>query len=479
MINDKKIALCVDLDGTLLKSDILYESILLLVKKRPWLLFLLPFWVMKGKVFLKKKMYDIISIDPCYMPYNQDVIEFIKKEKSHRTEVALATATWKPVAESIAKHLGLFDRVIGTEDNVNLRGENKLLELEKIYGKGQFDYMGDSSVDIPIWKSSNRAYLVNPDSSTEERAIKIGNVERIFQSDQSNFINFIKEIRVYQWVKNLLLFLPMFMAHSISINNIFTNILAFFSFSFAASAVYVLNDMMDLESDRQHPNKRNRPFAAGNLSVKMGLFIIPSFLLISLGSSFALMKLEFSLILLAYLLLTSAYSFILKKIYVFDILLLASLYTLRLYAGGLSIDVPISTWLVAFSMFIFLSLGIVKRFTELYYLSKSNKEKTSGRGYDINDMEMLRSAGIASGFISVLVFALYVNDIPNTNADNLYSDYKLLYFITPFLLYWIMRIWIKASRGEMTDDPIVFAGRDPVGYVLVIIIGFIVLGASI
>lgn len=475
----KNTALCVDLDGTLLKSDILYESIILMIKKQPWLLFLLPFWVMKGKVFLKKKMYSIIIIDPRFLPYNQEVIDFIKQEKPNRTEIALATATWKPVAEGIANHLGLFDRVIGTEEKINLRGENKLLELEKIYGKKQFDYMGDSSVDIPIWQASNKAYLVNPDASVEARAKENGNVSRVFHSEQSSFIMFIKEIRVYQWVKNLLLFLPMFMAHSITMNNILTNILAFFSFSFAASAVYVLNDMMDLESDRKHPNKRNRPFAAGDLSVKTGLYVIPIFLFISLGASILLMRQEFTLILLAYLLLTSAYSFILKKIYIFDIILLASLYTLRLYAGGLSIDVPISTWLVAFSMFIFLSLGIVKRFTELYTISQNNKEKASGRGYDVDDMEMLRSAGIASGFISVLVFSLYINDIPNTNAETLYSNHKLLYFITPFLLYWIMRIWIKATRGEMTDDPIVFTGRDPVGYVLAIIIGLIIIGASI
>lgn len=475
--NELNIALAVDLDGTLIAGDTLFESCLIAVKKHPWLLLLMPFWILKGKLFFKENVHRFAEPDYETLMYHDEVIEFIEQEKSKGRQIILATASSQVIADKIAEDLGIFDIVLGSGDGTNLRSSFKATELVKRFGTKGFDYMGDSSADINVFKSARYAYLVEPKSSVRKKTEEIGNLKQVFGEKQSKIKLIIKEIRVYQWVKNLLVFLPMLLAHILPEGNyLASTLIAFLSFSFTASSVYVLNDMLDLSADRKHSRKRNRPFASGKLSLKYGFVLFPLLLIGGFLPAILFLPLSFLILLTSYLIITTLYSFILKRIYIIDILVLAGLYTLRLIGGALAVDVEASPWLLAFSMFIFLSLACVKRFTELNDLLSKNKEKTSGRGYFTNDISLIQNIGTSSGLLSILVFVLYVN---SKEVLSLYSNPYLLYLVGLLLLYWILRIWFKAGRGEMHDDPIVFTGRDSASLVTFFIIFLLVLGATL
>lgn len=476
-VEEVNIPLCVDLDGTLIAGDTLLESCLIAVKRKPYLMFLFPFWILGGKLKFKEKVHQYAEPDYDTLHYRDDVLEFIEDEKQKGRSIILATASSQHIGDRIAEDLGIFDLVLGSGNGINLRSEFKRAELVRRFGEKGFDYMGDSSADIAVFKSSRKSYLVEPSSSVLSETKKIGNLAKVFGEKSAKIPLLIKQIRVYQWVKNLLVFFPVLLAHILPTGNYLVNTLtAFLSFSFIASAVYVLNDLLDLSADRVHQRKKTRPFASGKLSLKYGFAMIPLLLIGGFLPSFLLLPMEFNLILIAYFILTTLYSFILKRIYILDILVLASLYTIRILAGAVAVDVPASPWLLAFSMFIFLSLACVKRFTELYDLSQTNQEKTAGRGYRIDDIGLIKIIGAASGLLSVLVFVLYVN---STEILALYNSPILLYIVAFLILYWILRIWFKAVRGEMHDDPIVFSLRDKGGIFIFILIILLVFGATI
>jgi 4-hydroxybenzoate polyprenyltransferase len=469
----ENIPLCVDLDGTLIASDSLAEAILLYIKKNPLNIFLIPFWLIRGKYYFKQKVTTISQPNTDYLPYRQDVLEYLKQEKESGRDIILVTASMKNIADSVAAHLGLFSRVIASDNGINIKGKTKAAILEKEYGKAGFDYAGDSKADLPVWQSARNAILVYPSKKIQKKAESISNITKIFNEKRNKLKLFVKEIRIYQWVKNILLFLPLLMAHKVTDLHLFLNVFeAFLAFGFIASSVYITNDLMDLESDRHHPNKRNRPLASGNFSISFGLILVPLLLIAGFGISIYFLPPKFTLSLVLYLLLTSAYSFYLKKIYIIDILILSSLYTLRIIAGTFAVDVAATPWLLAFSAFFFLNLAIVKRFTELLVMENDAK----GRGYIYQDIEMLKSIGPSSGYISVLVFALYVHSGVNLS---LYNHPQLLWAVAPFLLYWVTRIWFLANRGKMHDDPIVFTGKDPFSYAIGLIITLLVIGASL
>jgi 4-hydroxybenzoate polyprenyltransferase/phosphoserine phosphatase len=476
-IKPEIIPLCVDLDGTLINTDTLTESLLIALKKNPLIFFLLPFWLIKGRDFLKSKVAEYGIPDPAFLPYRQDVLDFINEQKQSGREIVLATATIQSIADSLEDHLHIFDRVIGTEVGNNLRSESKRATLVKLFGEKGYDYIGNSTSDVAVWKSANSALIVNPSKSLLKSAQKVANVSKVF-SDKKNILKlFIKEIRVYQWFKNVLIFLPFLLAHQISNPENFTKaILAFLAFSFCASHVYVLNDLLDIESDRHHPRKKKRPIASGSLSIVAGIIIAPILLLAGAFISIFFLPLSFTITMFIYLFLTASYSFFLKRVIILDVIILSILYTLRLLAGAYATSVFASPWLLGFSIFVFLSLAIVKRYTELSVLLESNKSETKGRSYIVDDLSLLGTLGPSAGYMSVMVLALYVN---SKEVANLYTHPEILWLVVLCHLYWISRIWLFAHRGKMDDDPLVFSLKDRVSYVIGFILILLVVGATL
>ncbi len=469
--------LCVDMDGTLLATDVLWESLLVLLKNQPLKIFSLPLWLLKGKAYFKRELARRVKLNPAALPYRESVLAYLRDEKESGRDIVLATASDHQVAQSIAEHLGIFSAVHASDGRVNLSGAHKRRTLETQYGRKGFDYIGNSAVDLPIWQAANQALLVQPSSGLLKKARQVSSVHRIFSSRKKRLAVFLKALRVTQWVKNILVFVPLLMAHKIAEPALAPQaICAFLVFSLCASSVYIVNDLLDLESDRQHPRKKNRPFAAGALEIKTGVLLAPLLLVSSFVISFKFLPLLFTALLALYLVLTTAYSFYLKRLLIVDVLILAGLYTLRVLAGGIAVEVFISPWLLAFSSFFFLNLAVVKRYAELRMMQERQQARSSGRGYIVDDNELLRSIGPTAGYLSVLVLMLYIN---SKEVTVLYKHPTVLWQIAPFLLYWITRIWFMAHRGQMDDDPIVFAVKDPLSYAVGAVVVVILVLASL
>ncbi len=446
--------LFVDLDGTLLRTDMLLETTVALLGKNPLYLALLPVWLLRGRAALKGEIARRVDIEPEGLPYHPEFLEFLREEHRAGRDLVLATASHRLVAEPIAKHLGIFRQVIATEAE-NLKGKRKLAAIQASVQGGAFGYAGNGPEDRPLWAVATERIVVGKSTS--------GDFTRAFPSHRGALTGLIKALRVHQWVKNLLVFVPLIMAHRMLELDLLRNVLlAFWSFSLCASTVYVLNDMLDLSADRQHPKKRLRPFASGAISLSSGLLLIPLLLLLAALCAATLPPL-FTQILLGYFLLTTAYSVFLKQVVLVDILVLAALYTVRLMAGGAAVGVAVSQWLLAFSMFFFLSLACVKRYSELLLMQSMKREGSKGRGYLVVDREQVAHLGTSAGYISVLVLALYIN---SREVFSLYTKPELLWFICPVLLYWVSRVWMIAHRGNLHEDPIVFALRDKVSYLV-------------
>ncbi|WP_298607473.1 UbiA family prenyltransferase [uncultured Thiothrix sp.] len=449
--------LVVDLDGTLLKSDILIENVLIFIKKHPLKIYQLFFWLLRGKIELKRKLAEKIDIDVTQLPYNNEVLSLINQRKQLGHKIILATATYKKYAILIADFLKFFDDTIYSETD-NLSGKNKAKRLNQLFGYKKYDYVGNSFKDISIWKSSLISYVVPSEIGLKALIHFFINGNIIFLSKNHNPIkSWLKELRIHQWVKNILIFIPLITSHQLTnINLILNGIIAFFLFSICASSVYILNDLLDLNEDRQHINKKNRPFASGDLNIKYGLFLFPFFLFLSFYFSYRLLPEKFFLSMVLYYIITFLYSFYLKKVVLIDVIVLASLYTIRIIAGAFAFQLNLTFWLLAFSMFIFLSLALIKRYTELKD-SKNSGKTNAGRGYCVDDLELISSLGSAAGYISVLVLALYIDDI---NTVKLYTYPQLIWLACPLLLFWISRVWLLAHRGQMHEDPIVFTIKD-------------------
>jgi 4-hydroxybenzoate polyprenyltransferase len=464
-------ALCVDLDGTLLNSDILYESLLALLARNPLYLFLIPFWLLRGKAAVKRELASRVSILAETLPYNDKVVKLLATT-TQRPRV-LCTASDELLVVPIAKHLGLFEQIIASDGKRNLSGHNKAAALVEAFGERNFDYMGNGRVDLHVWEKSAGAWVVNNNESLARSAAQRTQVYAHWPAP-SRARAWLKALRLHQWLKNLLVFVPLLTAHRfLEPESVLQSIIAMIAFGLCASGVYVFNDLLDLAPDRQHPRKRKRPFAAGQLPLLHGLFAAPLLTAAGLGLSLACNP-RFTLVLLVYCAITLAYSLKLKRIVMIDVVLLAALYTVRIIGGALAIGTELSFWLLAFSMFIFLSLALLKRYTELHTMLSSGKSKASGRGYTVEDLPLLQSLGAAAGYIAVMVMALYIN---SPESVELYRNPKLLWLICPILLYWISRVWVVAHRGEMHDDPIVFAVTDPVSQIVVVLCGLSALSA--
>jgi 4-hydroxybenzoate polyprenyltransferase len=469
--------LVVDLDGTIIATDSLMESIIIAIKKNPLIFFLFPFWIIRGRYYFKSQIGKRVIPKPTIYPYRIEVIDYIKKEKNKGREIVLATATIKEIAESVANFLGIFDKVLASENSNNLRAKSKKELLVELYGEKGFDYIGDSKADLEVWKSAEKAIVVEFGNTIINKVKKHTDIDKIFQKNTSKMKLIIKEIRVYQWMKNILIFFPLLMAHKVTDINLFLNVIyAFSAFSLIASSVYVLNDLLDLESDRYHPRKKNRPFASGGLKLQWGFFMSPLLLAAGILISILLLPIDFFYYLLIYFVLTTTYSFYLKKQPIFDVIILACLYTLRLIAGASAVGVQASPWLLGFSIFLFLSLAFIKRYQELLVIREQNKNESKGRGYIVEDMNLISNMGPASGYMSVLVLALYVN---SKEVVSLYHKPEILWLVVLCLLFWISRMWLLAFRGKMDDDPLVFTGKDWVSYIVGAIVGILAIGAAL
>ncbi|UPG96657.1 UbiA family prenyltransferase [Luteibacter aegosomatissinici] len=462
--------LCVDLDGTLIRSDLLVESALALLARQPLSIFPMLAWLLRGKAYLKKQIALRIDIDPASLPYNRDVLDWLDQQRAQR-QIFLCTASDVKLAEPVAAHAALFDDVIASDGDVNLSGSNKGAALVERFGEKGFDYIGNAPVDLAVWKHARNALVVEHGHALSTAAGRVTHVSKRFVVTRGGARAWAKALRLHQWIKNTLVFLPLLAAHRVlDVDAVATTILAFLCFGLCASSVYLTNDLLDLPSDRQHHRKRHRPFAAGTLPLIAGPIVAALLLVAGFGLAFVVSH-QFVAVLLGYFVLTTAYSFQLKRIMMLDVVVLATLYTTRILAGTAALHTKPSFWLLAFSMFIFLSLAMVKRYVELLTLQSSGKVKASGRGYDVDDIPLIQSLGGSSGYLAVLVLALYVD---STASMKLYEHPHYLWMLCPLLLYWISRTWAIAHRGVMHDDPVVFAVMDRTSRIIGVIAAIIV-----
>lgn len=445
--------LFVDLDGTLVKSDLFIESLLAFIKRKPTACLLAIGWLLQGRGYIKSKVAEKVDINAQTLPYHEKFVDFLRNEDGRGRSLYLATASNERYANSVANYLGIFRGVLASNSEVNLKGGSKLAEIQKISGGKQFDYAGNAHADVKIWRHARQALLVNPGHGVERAARKVGNVGQVFDDRRRRIFAYIRALRLHQWLKNLLLFVPILTAHAWRLEVFVQACVAAVAFGLVASSVYLLNDMLDLDSDRVHPQKCTRPFAAGTVPLLHGILLIA----VLVVSGFALgagLSSTFVAVLALYFGLTTAYSVRLKQYAVIDIMVLATLYTLRVIAGAVAIDVVMSFWLLAFSMFLFMSLALVKRCSELVSLMQVGTLRAGGRDYAASDLAHLTVMGTASGYLSVLVLALFINSQDITVR---YSNPQALWLLCPLMLYWISRVWLKTGRGEMRDDPVVFA----------------------
>ena len=469
------IPLAVDLDGTLILTDTLHESALRALRSHPLQALRIPFWLARGKAQLKQQLAALTDFDAASLPYNLPLIDWLRTQRAQGRRLVLCTASDQSMAEAVAAHLGLFDEVMASDGVHNLSARNKAAALESRYGKQGFDYAGNSDDDVHVWRSARHAIVVNASSAVERQARQCCDVEQVFASPVPSAMQLPRMLRLHQWMKNLLLFIAPLAAHQIpDAAGGTAMLLAFLSFSLCASAVYVANDLFDLDSDRHHPRKRLRPFASGSVPVLKGVLLVP--LLLANAFFFALpVGPVFVGWLLFYFILTCAYSWGLKRLMLIDCLVLAMLYTVRIIAGAGAAGIPLSFWLLAFSVFLFLSLAFVKRFAELGVQADAGREKAHGRGYLTSDAPLVQSLGITSGYASVVVLALYLN---SDAVVRLYASPVIMWCVVPVMLFWISWIWMKAHRGQMHDDPLLFALRDRASLLSGVVFALVLAAAS-
>ncbi len=487
-----EVPLCVDLDGTLVKSDTLLDAVLLLMRQQPRSPLQWPAWLRKGRAGFKREITTRAVVDIEHLPYNQPLLHFLKDERARGRRIYLATAADRNFAEQVAAHIGLFDGVLASDGSHNLAGGNKLRAFQQQFPSG-FTYIGNAMPDRTLLQASMTPMVANPHRKLQQAMRRDGTVpHREFVDRSPGGRVLLKAIRLHQWAKNVLVFMPAVLAHDLSPRSLLVSLLAFFSLSFCASATYIINDLLDIEADRRHPRKRNRPFAAGDLSPLTGVAVVSGFFVVSLVFALLVPYVygalrgprgqyahlgdghDFLMWLGIYTVATLSYSFYLKRFALVDVVVLSGLYTVRILAGSAATGVTVSAWLGAFSVFFFLSLAYVKRFSELNLLLSKGRTDASGRGYRIGDMEQLRSFGTSSAFASVVVLTMYVS---NLDAAHLYRHTPRLWLLIPVLILWISRVWLLASRGHLHEDPVVYAITDRRSWMLGAICGVIVWAA--
>ena len=470
-----KPVLVVDLDGTLLRSDMLHETFWNAITRDWRNLFTSLSNLARGRAAMKRYLSLSSDIDVVTLPYNLQVIDYVQNWRANGGRTALVTASDEIIGKAIAEHLDIFDEVHGSDGKLNLKGVTKADFLGKQFSNTGYIYIGDSVADIPVWAAASSAVIVNCGPGLRKRTTFLGEHVEHLSGTPVSFFSYLKALRPHQWSKNLLVFLPMIAGQQFDAKTLTSTIVSFISFSIIASSVYILNDLVDLKADRMHARKRHRPFAAGDLLLAHGAILL--LVLIMAGSLLAsTLGGAFAGVVALYLLTTLGYSLHLKRLIVLDIFVLAFLYTLRIIAGSIAGDIDLSTWLLAFSVFIFISLAAVKRQAELVDLVGQKQMRTAGRGYHVDDLPIVSQIAIAAGYAAVLVTALYVD---STAGSALYSKPDFLWGICMVLLFWVTRMVMLTHRGLMHDDPLVFAAKDRGSLVCLILMLGCILGATL
>lgn len=457
-----QLPLCVDLDGTLLKIDSLQEAAFAAIMTDALVLGQIPLWLARGKATLKQECAKRWAFDPAHLPYNEKLLDYLRETRARGRRIVLVTAADRGIAEPIAKHIGLFDEVIASNGTDNLRGAAKAEALCSRFGSKGFVYAGNDSTDHAVWQHAAAAMLVNCAPSVRRNAERRHSIAAVIEDRPMGALRAaLKAMRPYQWVKNVLIFVPLLASGD------FTDwagwlsaSLIFAAFCAVASSIYLLNDISDLAADRMHPRNRRRPFASGALPISIGLALMPILLGIGLVLGWGTSALPS---LLAYCVLSLAYNLKLKEMPLIDVFLLAALYTVRLFAGGEATGHPVSLWLLGFSSFLFLSLALVKRVSELHRLRLENRDGAARRGYMTTDLDILQIMGCAAAFASVVVLSLYIQ---SDTASLAYARPTMLWGVIPLMLFWQCRLWLSTARGYMHDDPIVYAARDWVSWLV-------------
>ena len=465
--------LCVDLDGTLVHSDMFWECFVRVLKRKPWMICYGLFWLLSGRgiAYVKSRFAEAAQINYESLPYNHALLDYLReRQASGQGEIVLCTGSDRLVADAVQRELGLFSSVLASDSSVNLTGQKKADKLVSLYGEQGFDYIGNEQKDSFVWARSRKALIVSPKNGVVGGLSNIFQFEKVFDAPSAGLKTWVKACRLHQWVKNLLLFVPLGLSYvELSPSSALVAFLAFFIFGVVASATYLINDLFDLDADRAHRKKSQRPFASGAIGIAHGVAVAAAMLFSAFIVSLLLLPFAFTLILLAYLIATLMYSFFIKTVSMLDVCMLAGLYTLRVIAGTVVLNLEWSFWLLAFSIFIFMSLALAKRASELTNLKLAGGNRIKGRGYSTNDLPIINSMGVSSGLLSVLVIALYIN---SDRVETRFAHPEMLWVFCPILLYWIGRVWLITGRGRMDEDPIVFAIRDRVSWLL-LLVGFL------
>ncbi len=458
--------LVVDLDGTLIRTDMLHETFWSAFAK-DWTTPLRALAALgRGRAALKQVLADRAAVDVATLPYDEGVLARLRDWRAQGGRTALVSAADERLVAAVAAHLGLFNHAVGTTAGHNLKGEAKAARLVELFGTDGFHYMGDAEVDLPVWRAAGAAITVNAPPDLQHRVTQaVPGAEHLRTFTRSGR-DYLRALRPHQWLKNLLVFVPMLAAHDLTPFTALYALTAFVAFSLIASSVYVLNDLLDLGADRAHPRKCRRPFASGAVPVAHGTAMAA--LLIGAGIVLAApLGMGFVIVMAGYFGMTLAYSLYLKRRLVVDICALSTLYTFRILAGGAATALPISVWLLAFSVFFFFALAAVKRQAELVDSAAAGGLGAHGRGYRVEDLPLVSMMAIAAGYVSVLVMALYAS---SDEVTRLYSAPHMLWGICLVLLYWLSRMVMLTHRGRMHDDPVVFAVMDPVSRSCVIMV---------
>ena len=482
------VALCVDLDGTLVKSDTLLDTVLVVARQKPMELLHIPGWIAQGRAAFKRHLTKLVALDVEYLPYNRPLLEYLRQQYGEGRKIYLATAADRELAERIAAYLGIFAGVLASDGAKNLAGGNKLAAFREKFGEN-FCYVGNARPDVELLAACVSPMVANPDGALRAGMKRQGTVAAMQFDDRAPAVrSWLKAIRLHQWAKNALLFVPLLLAHQWYLRTFGGAVTAFFSFGMCASATYIVNDLLDLEADRRHPSKRRRPFAAGDLSAIAGVGMVcllmagavvlalalPHLFRALPGSSVLAHSYAFLEWLGFYTAVTLSYSLYLKRKLLLDVFVLSGLYTVRIMAGSAATGIPMSPWLAGFAVFFFLSLAFVKRFSELESLRARGVSVSNGRGYFVSDLEQLRALGTGAMYAAVVVLSIYINN-PETNF--LYAHPVRLWMVVPVLLLWLSQVWMLASRGEMHDDPVVFAITDKRSLLLGVLMAAVILWA--
>ena len=445
-----------DLDNTLISTNVLHELALVYLKKNPLRLVRLVGWLIKGRANLKNRLGQLVTLDVDTLPANEAVVAFAEEQKRRGALIVLATATDSLIARRIARRFDFIDEVIGTENGVNLKGAEKARRLVSRFPDG-FVYVGDSAADLKVWAVADSAVIVSDSSALARRAEKLGPVDLRFGVADSGRA-MLRVMRPHQWAKNALVFAPLILAGMAGDGLAWTQaILAFLALSLLASGTYVLNDLFDLQEDRQHWSKRHRPIASGALSISHAMALGGSLLLAALA--LAMLSGPSVLLLLAiYAALTISYSLALKRQPITDAFVLATLFTLRLGVGVAAVGAAVSPWLLVFSMFLFGSLSLAKRYTEIIRMGEYDRSTVVGRGYVAEDAALVLTMGVASGLGAIVIMVLYL--IEDAFGAGFYVETTYLWSFPAILFLWIGRIWLVSHRGQLNDDPVAFAVRD-------------------